>query len=393
MRRGGGSASPDVTGRVLVVGYSTRAAAESAARAGLAVTALDAFDDLDRHPAVRGLSMPRDFGAPFGARAAARAARGIGGEAVVYLSPFENHPASVRALGRGRALWGNAPEVLARVRDPQALAAALRRHGLPAPAVRTADDEPPDAGTWLLKPRASGGGRGVRAWRRGEPVPRGRYLQARVEGAPGSVTFVADGRRAVVLGVSRQLVGEAAFGAHGFEYCGSLLLPALLAGGEALARAAALAQAVTESFGLVGVNGVDCVVRDGMPHAIEVNPRHSASMELVERARGTSILGAHVAACVDGALPDFAAPAARDARVHGKAVVYARRTVTVGDTRPWLDDASVRDVPRPGERIERGAPVCTVFAEGRDAAACRAALAARAETVYAALAAWERAAA
>lgn len=391
MRRAGGWASPDVAPRVLIVGYSTRAAAESAARTGLAVTALDAFDDLDRHAAVRGLSMPRDLGAPFGARAAARAARGIGCEAVVYLSPFENHPAAVRELARGRALWGNAPEVLARVRDPQALTAALRRHGLPAPAVRTAADDPPDAGAWLLKPRASGGGRGVRAWRRGEPVPRGRYLQERVEGTPGSVTFVADGRRVVVLGVSRQLAGEAAFGAHGFQYCGSVLAPAPLVGGES--HAAALAQAVTESFGLVGLNGVDFVVRDGIPHAVEVNPRHSASMELVERARGTSILGAHVAACVDGALPDGAPPAARDARVHGKAVLYARRAVTVGDTRPWLDDASVRDVPRPGERIARGAPVCTVFAEGSDADACHAALVARADAAYAALAAWERAAA
>jgi hypothetical protein len=62
--------------------------------------------------------------------------------------------------------------------------------------------------------------------------------------------------------------------------------------------------------------------------------------------------------------------------------VYARRPVVVGDTRRWLDDASVRDVPHPGERIARGRPVCTVFAEGRDAAECFDALARRAERVY-----------
>ena len=100
--------------RVLVVGVSTRAAAESAARAGYAVTALDAFADADQHPAVRALSLPRDFGVPFSARAAARAARTIDYDAVAYLSSFENHPAAVRALAERGTLWGNAPETLAR---------------------------------------------------------------------------------------------------------------------------------------------------------------------------------------------------------------------------------------------------------------------------------------
>jgi len=74
----------------------------------------------------------------------------------------------------------------------------------------------------------------------------------------------------------------------------------------------------------------------------------------------------------------------------GKAVVFARRDVSVGDTREWLADASVRDVPHPGERIPAGRAVCTVFAAGREAASCHAALARRAERVYAELDVWER---
>ena len=42
----------------------------------------------------------------------------------------------------------------------------------------------------------------------------------------------------------------------------------------------------------------------------------------------------------------------------------------------------MRDVPPPGEGIARGSPVCTVFARGRDAAACYAALVRRAALVY-----------
>jgi hypothetical protein len=56
-------------------------------------------------------------------------------------------------------------------------------------------------------------------------------------------------------------------------------------------------------------------------------------------------------------------------RAHGKAVVFARRDVVLGDTRPWLEDPTVRDVPFPGERVRAGRPVCTVLTDGAGAAA------------------------
>ena len=92
--------------RVLVAGVSTRAAAESAARAGFDVTSVDAFGDLDQHPAVHGLSVPRDFGVRMSATAAVRASRSIACDAVVYLSNFDNHPHAVGRLCSGRALGG-----------------------------------------------------------------------------------------------------------------------------------------------------------------------------------------------------------------------------------------------------------------------------------------------
>ena len=74
----------------------------------------------------------------------------------------------------------------------------------------------------------------------------------------------------------------------------------------------------------------------------------------------------------------------------GKAVVYARRDVAVGDTRAWLSRGDIRDIPRPGERIPAGRPVCTVFATGLDANACHEALIGSAGQVYAQLDTWAR---
>jgi len=433
--RGGGTA-------VVIAGLSVRAAAESAARAGYVVTAVDAFGDLDLERWARVLPVPRAPGAPYQASAAARLARTVEADAAAYTGSFENHPTAVRALAEGRALWGNGVATLARVRDPVTLARTLRARGFTVPAVRdtrraavavrqrvagvpprfqdTAVDlldrhpsialDGPVAHTdggwletdgasaaWLLKHRASGGGRGVSAWEPGAPVPRGAVLQERIGGVPGSVAFVADGRAAVPFALSRQLVGDAAFGAADFQYCGSMLAPAGDAqfdeDAELYAAATDLAAAAAAEFGLVGVNCLDFIARAGTPYPIEVNPRYSASMELAERAYGFPVFDAHARSCGGGAggggrdgggaLPAFDLRSARrDASAVGKAIVYARRDVVVGDTRRWADDPSVGDVPHPGERIAGGRPVCTVFAAGRDAPACYDALVARAARVY-----------
>src|SRR5207249_1071931 len=84
-RSGAIEARPVSAARVLIVGVSTRAAAESAARAGLAVTALDAFADVDQHPAVHASTLPGSFSA----RSAANAARTVECDAVAYLANFE----------------------------------------------------------------------------------------------------------------------------------------------------------------------------------------------------------------------------------------------------------------------------------------------------------------
>ena len=395
--------------RVLIAGLSTRAASDSAVAAGFAVTAVDAFGDLDLHPSVRAVSLPRDLGVPFSADAAARAGADCAADAVVYLANFENEPDAVRTLAAGRPLWGNPPDVLRRVRDPRLVMTAFREHGIHAPAIRLSANDPNDSNDpndpndsndpndpndpndWIVKPFASGGGRGVRLWKGGR-VSDDCYLQEYVQGVAASVVFVSAGGVAVPIGVSRQLIGDAAFGADRYRYCGNILAPAgdpVFEDDEKLLdRACALASAVTTSFGLVGVNGVDFVAAGGEAHPLEVNPRWSGSMELAERAYQRSIFGMHADACACGALPEFdLRRARRSARAVGKAILFAREPVTMGDTRTWLADATVRDVPQPGERIAAGRPICTIFAEADDDSGCYGALVRRAERLYSSLAA------
>jgi uncharacterized protein len=186
----------------------------------------------------------------------------------------------------------------------------------------------------------------------------------------------------VVLGLSRQLVGDLRFGAPGFRYCGSMIgsrtTPVFPRQREIFETAAALAIEVTREFGLVGLNGIDFIARKGVPYPIEVNPRYSASMELLERGHGPSLFEIHVRAC-GGTLPS---ELEINSGVEGKAIVFARRDVTLGNTEAWVSRQSFGDVPHPGERIPCGRPICTVFARGSNQATCMRRLVRQARIVY-----------
>ena len=210
---------------------------------------------------------------------------------------------------------------------------------------------------------------------------RGTYLQEYVPGLPCGVAFVADGRRATLLGVSQQLIGDAAFGARGFQYCGSLLgkdLPGLFSFDRLLSRLEEIVNHLTSTFHLVGVNGMDFILNEGEIYPLELNPRYTASMELVEMAYGLNIFSTHLAAC-DGDLPSFDLRAAPDV-YWGKAILFAEREAITPSTAAWWD-RGIRDIPFPGERIRASSPICTLLVSGPSLEACYQALREKADLV------------
>ena len=134
--------------------------------------------------------------------------------------------------------------------------------------------------------------------------------------------YFEQGRESVVLGWTEQRQRPGSF-----RYAGNVL--PLAAGVAAWREVEAIADALTREYGLHGLNGFDFVLRGECPVLLEVNPRYCASMELVERASGTSLFGLHLAAC-EGRLP--ARPALTPG-VFGKAIVYAPQTLAAPDAR------------------------------------------------------------
>lgn len=362
--------------RVLIVGVSTRALAESAVRAGYACTTIDYFGDIDQKAMVANVALGPDLGKACSGQALVAAAEGVRASSVVYGANLENYPDAVARLAVGRELLGNGPTALRRVRDFRTLASVLVSAGIMVPATlgrdsaHTADPEL----DWVRKPMRSGGGLGVVRWQPGEPLRSDEVVQQFLPGRPASAVVVADGQRASVLGLTRQIVGSKACGSWGFRYCGSIL-PLTQDAGEfesVVSQVRRAAEVAAVAFALRGVFGVDFVVGDGGIYVLEVNPRYTASMELVERAYGISIFDAHVRAC-RGSAPIFdLSDRCGAGTAYGKAILFARRPVTLGDTRSWQRNGfRARDVPRPGTKIASGAPIITLFADAQSPRACQ----------------------
>ena len=357
---------------ILIVGLTARMLAELAVQAGYGVVALDYFGDADLQALCPSLSLRHDYDQKYSAPALVDAAADVATPYVLYGASLENHPAEVARLARGRRLLGNSPETLARVRDPRLLAEAVRGGGFafPPTLLPGAGLSPDPTGSWLWKPRRSGGGHGIRPWR-GQAIDQDGLLQERIPGMAGSVVFVANGRRTTLLGLTEQLIGRRAFGVAAFGYCGNLAPPRLPPAELAilLKETEALVTHLTLTFGLWGLNGLDFIWHQGRVWTLEVNPRPSASLEVIQLAYGLPVFEAHVRA-FGGTLPDFQLSQALDrGSAAGKAIFFALHDLQVGDTSRWPAQG-IRDVPHPGEQIKAGHPVCTLLATGATSATC-----------------------
>lgn len=365
--------------RLLVVGASVRSAAFSALRAGLRPRCADLFGDRDLRARCPTTVLPPerypdhfvDFlswavPAPW-----------------IYTGALENRPRLLRRLARQCPLWGNDGRVLDIVRSPQRVAQVLTAAGLPCPAILPPTPSPREARRWVVKPRASAAGLGIRFWD-GQPLSSRRarlsYFQEFILGKDCAALFLGEYRSARLLGVTRQLVGEAWLGAAPFRYCGSvgpLDVPA-----ETRATLEAIGRELTAASGLCGLFGVDFVLRDGVPWPVEVNPRYTASVEVLEYATGLRALALHRQVFEPDAhvVP---LPHAADGVV-GKAILFARAPLIVPEDGPWMASLSspvpveempaYADIPPAGQRIEAGRPILTFFARAADEASCVAAL-------------------
>jgi predicted ATP-grasp superfamily ATP-dependent carboligase len=327
--------------RIWAIGASVRALAQSLIAQGHEVLAADLFNDLDLQRIAKTQRI-EDYPVDL-----LKLIDDVSADAFVYTGGLENYPDLIDALATKLPLLGNGGNVLRRVRDVRTLQAVLNRNGFAMPEMIWPTDASQPSGRWLRKsPNSSGGQRlhwanvSTRA-----PGP-GEYWQRFVDGAVYGASFRVTDGKVSYLGAARQLTDCPWTNAPPFHYAGSIgpvILPPTVQ--QEIER---LGQCLAAEFQLKGWFGIDLVIdRKGRAWVLEVNPRYTASMELL------SSLG-----------------------LSGKAVLYSRKALRVSAefVEQLLTITPVADIPTAGTQIPAGSPILTVVTEGKEEGQVLAAL-------------------
>ena len=343
-----------------------RAAAFSAARAGYDPYWIDQFGDQDLVAAFPGAAVAaEDY--PHGI---IEKLDEVPAMPWLYTGAMENHLHLFDRISKTHSLLGNDKQICQNVRDPEQLGNCWKDAGIICPEVSTSVENVSTGKSYLLKPVRSGGGLGIKVYDCTEPVPSGHYLQEMVEGENQSAVFLGNSKSAFLAGVTRQLIGVTSLNAAPFAYCGSV--GPLQPDANETAQWRKIGNALVEKFGLIGLFGVDAVNRAGNVIPIEVNPRYTASVEVIEQATAIPLIKSHEAAC-RGQLPErISMPGA----IIGKAILFApcnfEVTTDLSDANGSIAGNSIRlaDIPREGTVIESSHPVLTVLVSGENCDAC-----------------------
>ena len=389
-----------------IAALSARALAEAARADGHPVVALDVFGDLDTRRAASAWRFVGDGTLLRIQHAALLAglqhAASQGAVGWIAGSGFEADLGLLQAGAAVLPLLGNPAPVWRAVRDPAQFFGCLQAAGLPHPAWQAT--VPVDATGWLLKDPCSSGGSAVQHlahWRRsGQPLPATAYVQRLLPGLPVSLTFIANGQRARVLGANLQQVQ--ALGADGacrpFSFAGVIGPVCLPAAAQATLHHAL--RVLVARFQLRGLGSLDVLLHGDQVQLLELNPRPPASLQLYPAAAGQGVVAAHLKACrllhqpghqtghqpvhrpvhqpggLPAQWPTVPAAAAKPPQVHGLRVVHApgRLHVTPALSAQLAAWPGAQDLPQPGTQLAGGDPLCSLQASASSAAAVQAAL-------------------
>jgi predicted ATP-grasp superfamily ATP-dependent carboligase len=237
---------------------------------------------------------------------------------------------------------------------------------VPHPEISLA--RPSDAAGWFAKRKGGAGGSHVVA---AAERDANFYYQRHAPGEPVSALFLADGKRARVLGFSSQWASPARH--QPFRY-GGAIRPALLARNVSDLLEDVVHE-IARAIPLFGLCSADFLVDGDDFRLLEVNPRPGATLDIFEAPR-SSLFALHMAACAG----ELAAQAPSLAGSSATAIAYGKHDMHVPafDWPEWSADR-----PHAGTLVKEGEPLCTVRATATGHAESRALIEQRLEMILA----------
>ena len=349
---------------LILIGASVRALAFSCIRAGYQPWCIDLYADEDlakncpTTPITK--SFPNEISALIKTAPVAP---------ILYTGGLENHPALLQSLSAERTILGVTGNTLTNLRNTYELYNLLNSKQINTPAIIISTKDLNKETSYLRKPKYRSGGLGIKHF---DPSKQAMvddsdfYYQEFIKGESRSAIFCFSESCFELLGVSIQSSGTQSLHAVDFLYSGNMG-PVKPCNSE-LIELQTIGEIISSNYRPLGLLGMDYILNDSKVYPLEINPRYTASMEVLELALGQNFITKHLQAF--GIKPIYENPAPSETTVIGKAIYYAPHDVLIPKEAPWLSiDANPRlfspfaDIPKIGSAIQKSSPVVTIFAK------------------------------
>ena len=288
---------------------------------------------------------------------------------ILYTGGLENHSALLHSLSTERTVLGITGNTLTNLRNTPEFYNLLKSKQINTPRIIISTKDLNKENSYLRKPKNRSGGLGIKPF---DPSKQTMiddpdfYYQEFIKGESRSAIFCFTESGFELLGTTIQSSGTQSLHADDFLYSGNIG-PVKPCNSE-LKELQTIGEIISINYRPRGLLGMDYILNDSKIYPLEINPRYTASMEVLELGLGQNFITKHMQAF--GIKPIYENPAPSEIAVIGKAIYYAPHDVLIPKEAPWLSiDANPRlfspfaDIPKTGSAIHKGSPVVTIFAK------------------------------
>ena len=349
---------------LILIGASVRALAFSCIRAGYQPWCIDLYADEDLTKNCPTTLITKSF--PDEISDLIKTAPKV---PILYTGGLENHSALLQLLSAERTVLGITGNTLTNLRNTPEFYNLLKSKQINTPTIITSTKDLNKETSYLRKPKYRSGGLGIKPF---DPSKQTMvddadfYYQKFIKGESRSAIFCFNESGFELLGTSIQSSGTQSLHASDFLYSGNMG-PVKPCASE-LKDLQTIGKIISSNYRPRGLLGMDYIINESRVYPLEINPRYTASMEVLELALGQNFITKHMQAF--GFKTICENPAHTEPSVIGKAIYYAPHDVLISEDVPWVStEANPRlfspfaDIPRANSAIDKGSPVVTIFAK------------------------------
>jgi predicted ATP-grasp superfamily ATP-dependent carboligase len=288
-------------------------------------------------------------------------------DSIIIGSGLDDRPDLWARLSSMAPILGNSPDCIKQVRDLMRVHKKLKENGIQFPQTYPLSEWKAYQSVikfpFVIKPIKTLGGLGIRLIQDqnefGDFLNQyadsldNFFIQEYIKGEDISTTVIGNKTDYQILSINKQLIGIKQLGTElPFKYCGNVVpydCPSPIA--EKIANCSIK---ISKLFSLIGIFGIDFVLKDTTPYFMEINPRFPGTIELLHLLTNLNAIQLQINA-IKGILPK------KLEKPHGyamKCVLFAKKQLVT----PQLKGIPhLFDIPPPNLLLNKEDPIGTLL--------------------------------